>query len=468
MKVSDFLAEQLYDNNSGLRVGPGSDNRLDDNACLLDRATRFIRLVEERVDEAIKGSDTSLMLRFGEEFEFSRDQEFLRISGEGFRQGLCIRTGNIIGTVRGRIDGETHLLRVTSRFGPNLLHRMIAESEGFLELERLSTPTETGDADWLLWFLWKVRLKSTFALGLPKLYINKVDILPAVRGNLDVNALLRIPQDLGRYLCRFREHSYDNAVTRLVNLTFHYLAKHDRATELLADMSRIRSAFREACGDERRRDFRGEIRGIRNPYFAAYNEVAKLSRFILADAGAAVAADQDEFSAVLFDISLLFEHYIRKLLRRDGLSLEPKLLSHPVRYPTGNGRMAMRPDIVLHGSRRTLVLDVKYKRWEWWRKNYEVKRADLFQVMSYAAAYRGHFGDRETELGYGLVFPTPNSRQEVIKERFAELDMDFFIFFFRVPANDADDFGEQIGRQEVRFRREVRQAADETEIRSSA
>jgi hypothetical protein len=102
-------------------------------------------------------------------FEFSHDQEFLGIiSGEGVRQNLFIKTGNIIGTARGRIDG------------PNFLHRMIAESEGFLELEHLSPSADTGDADWLLRFFWKVRLKSTFALGLPKLYVSRADILPTV------------------------------------------------------------------------------------------------------------------------------------------------------------------------------------------------------------------------------------------------------------------------------------------------
>ena len=232
---------------------------------------------------------------------------------------------------------------------------MIASSEGFLDLERLGAPADAGDADWLLWFLWKVRLKSTFAAGIPKLYADRADILPIVRGNLDLNALLRVPANLGRYPCRFREHSYDNAVTRLVNAAFHHLSKRgDRATRLLADMPQIRSAFREACGDTRRRDFRGEARGIRNPYFVAYDEVAKLSRLILADAGAAMSPDDEEFSALLFDVSLLFEHYVRKLLRNEGLKLEPKQPSDPVRYPNGNNGMAMRPDIILHGDTRTL------------------------------------------------------------------------------------------------------------------
>ncbi len=56
-----------------------------------------------------------------------------------------------------------------------------------------------------------------------------------------------------------------------------------------------------------------------------------------------MSADDEQFSALLFDVSLLFEHYVRKLLRSEGLKLQTKEASDPVRYPTGGNRMAMRP-----------------------------------------------------------------------------------------------------------------------------
>ena len=117
MLVSDFLDEQLCDNGV-VRVGRGSECTipLNDIADHLDRATRFVRMVEERVNHAIADGE-DIILRFGEEFEFSRDQIFLRATGEGFGQSLCIETGNVIGTIRARMDGNTFRLRVTSRFG---------------------------------------------------------------------------------------------------------------------------------------------------------------------------------------------------------------------------------------------------------------------------------------------------------------------------------------------------------------
>src|SRR5437899_2358595 len=105
--------------------------------------------------------------------------------------------------------------------------------------------------------------------------------------------------------------------------------------------------------------------------------------------------------------------------------------------------MAMRPDIILHGDCRTLIIDVKYKLWESWRKNRESQRADLFQVMSYAAAHRARYHSPQRDLAYGLLFPIANTTQEVIRDRFDELGMDFFIFFLGVPLEDRGNFDEQ-------------------------
>jgi 5-methylcytosine-specific restriction enzyme subunit McrC len=464
MRISKFLCKNLQDNSGERRTwvgrrppatviledGNGSDNLL--------RATRFIRLVEERVATALDEGG-GLICQFGEDFDFSRDQTFIHVTGEGFHESVSIVTGNIIGTVLGQVDAYFLRLCVTSRFGDLFLHHMIASSEGFVELENFGTPPASGDADWLLWFLWKVRLKSAFIAGLPKLYSARADSLPLVRGNLDLNAWLRLPANLGQYPCRFREHSYDNPVTRLINETFHYLTKEKTgARELIADMQPIRNAFREACSD-RSRDVQGEAAGIRNPYFAAYNEVVRLSQLILGREASAIGMEKEEFSALLFDVSLLFENYVRKILRNGRLSLESRGSGDAIYHPTGSRPMEMRPDIIVHGPTRTLVLDVKYKVWENWRFSRGSQRADLFQVISYAAAQRGRCQDLGGTFGYGLVFPTKNPNQTMIRDRFVEIDMDFFIFFLCVPTGEACDFGDQMNKYEGRLVEEVRSVA---------
>ncbi|MGH7986551.1 MAG: 5-methylcytosine restriction system specificity protein McrC [Candidatus Binataceae bacterium] len=446
MRVTEFLKKCLKDNGSvaaglaphrdancivpPLENGNGTDN--------LRRATNFLRDVEEKVKNSL--SDDSLIVSFGDEFEFSRDQTFINLHGDSLENRLTIETGNIIGQVCGRCEGCAYELRVGSRFGDQFLMHMIASAEGFLELEDMGTVAELHNTDWLLVYLWKVRLKQAFTAGVPKLYVRKTERLPMIRGDLDLNACLRVPADLGRYVCNYREHSFDNEITRLINKTFKYLERGGNGWErLLADVQRLRGAFLEACNDRPLLPARG-TRPISNPYFAAYEEVAKLSRMILAGESGGLGTDDDEFSGFLFDVSLLFEHYIRKLLGGSGLTLEPKA-TNPVTHPSGGGCRRLLPDIMLHGSRGTLILDVKYKRWESWTNSKYPgnSRTDLFQIMTYAAAYRQRYQNRCPVFGYGFVFPIQGNEKDPPPQRFKAFGMHFYIFFLRIPEDEHSD-----------------------------
>jgi 5-methylcytosine-specific restriction enzyme subunit McrC len=469
VSVSKFLWEELVDN-SEVTAGTQLAKQSQGGHVVLDkggmgncpnRATIFVRHVEERIIQALKNPEF-VMPQFGDEFEFSSSQTFLNVTGVGFDQppgGLCLTTGNIVGTVRGKVDGYPFTLRISSRFGDIFLRHMIALSEGFFEMPSMAAPPEDDRIDWLLWYLWKCRLKAAHAAGVPKTYVTRTERLPLIRGSLDINTWLRMPIDTGRYTCRFREHSHDNTVTRLINATFRYLARRpDRTDDLLADMQSIRSDFRAACEDQPPRLDRPGADKARNPYFAAYDEVAKLSRLILADGGCAIGTEDEEFSALLFDISLLFEHYIRRLLRNAGMTLEPKgPSSSSINYPfNGKDKMKMLPDIVIRGETKTLILDVKYKRWSsWLNRDNGRARADLFQLMSYAAAHRGRKEYNGSQFGYGFIFPTNSEDQPTVTDYFAELKMHYYVFFLYIPDKEIANSGDSIRRREIKFREDI-------------
>jgi hypothetical protein len=212
-----FLQDHLEDNQqylAGLATGDGPARREGRRVALVGskhesrRATDFLRRVETRVTKALETGDP-LLVRFGEEFDFATDQTFVRLERGTFDDALTLQTGNIIGQIRERgPDGRA--VRVTSRFGHAFLLHMIASSEGFLELPELGALSDGGDNEWLLVYLWKLRLNRAFAAGIPKIYVNRRGRLPSVRGSVDVSDLLRVPLDIGRYLCRYREHAFDN------------------------------------------------------------------------------------------------------------------------------------------------------------------------------------------------------------------------------------------------------------------
>ena len=443
MRVTEFLGRYLRDNHPdgycaglGVELGGRPDCVPLENGARADnvfRATEFLRKVEARTTAAIAAGE-SLIIRFGQgQFDSGRDQLFIKCEGT-FADRLIIRTGNIVGQIQGLHDGYRLSVVVSSRFGDLFLHRMIALSEGFIELEDVGGTPYGGMSEWLLVYLWKVRLRQAFVAGIPKEYVSRQGRLTTVRGNLDINSLLRLPADIGQYPCHWREHSFDNPVTRLIYTTFKTLSRRDEVAALVSDAHREKNAFGEACGGCIVRPPFTQQRRKQTPYFAAYDEVADLSRKILANETADLSLNEDEFSGFLFDVSLLFENYIRRLFVDGRLRVEPKE-KDVVAYPTGGTRQRrLLPDITLHGLRSSLILDTKYK---WWNERDGASREDAFQVITYASAYRRQYPNHPVR-GYGLIFPRPASMQHgaaSIEQMFVELGMRFYVFFLDIPGD---------------------------------
>ena len=74
--------------------------------------------------------------------------------------------------------------------------------------------------------------------------------------------------------------------------------------------------------------------------------------------------ENSDTSAFLFDVSMLFEYFIHKLLLRNGFAIESK--SKDVKIPTGQPgyQRNLEPDIVFEDNGHTYVFDVKYKNFD--------------------------------------------------------------------------------------------------------
>ena len=212
-----------------------------------------------------------------------------------------LATGNLIGCVK----SEGYTLRVSSRFGDEFLKYIIADADGFVELPDQGG-MEKGGYEWLLVYLWLVKLKKAFRLGLPKAYETRTESLTQVRGRLDpVDYFLN--QQRARYRCTYREHSYDNDTTRLIARTLQHLDSHD----FLRESHVLNQTFQIATQGKRStlQDLLATL-PVRNPYYADYNPVITLSKQILRDE-LSDFGDQSETSAFFFDVSMLFEYFVR-------------------------------------------------------------------------------------------------------------------------------------------------------------
>lgn len=329
------------------------------------------------------------------EYEHNTDDSFLSLSGiDPFN--FTLTTGNVIGS----ITCGDYTLRISSRFGDEFLRHIIADADGFIEI-----PDQGGMADgsyeWLLIHLWIIKLKKALRLGLPKTYETRVESLTQVRGRLDP-VDYEINRKRGRYSCNYREHSYDNPATRLIARTLEHLD----TTSKLSGSHSLMQTFQSATNGRRHpmQDLLA-AKPLRNPYFADYNPVMDMAKRILREDLLDFGA-QDSTSSFFFDVSMLWEYFIRKLLQRSGCRMRDKSGGVP---PIASGipgkTRRLEPDLIFEHGGRNFVFDVKYKNFHFGGASAGVKREDLFQLHTYIGQASNHFDVSSC----GFIYPVRES-----------------------------------------------------------
>ncbi len=107
---------------------------------------------------------------------------------------------------------------------------------------------------------------------------------------------------------------------------------------------------------------------------------------------------------------MLFEYFVRKLLRRTGAVFRAKDTRAwtipsglPIRYTHRN----LVPDLVFDLEGGTFVFDVKYKSFDF---AYGTAREDLFQLHTYV----GQVSNVDTVRGCGFIYPLRESRWQTL------------------------------------------------------
>jgi 5-methylcytosine-specific restriction enzyme subunit McrC len=390
----------------------------------------LLKRASQEINMALRSRLGSKVFLFPDrDYEHNTADDFIQLQGSG-PLNFTLATGNLIGCVK---HGD-YTLRISSRFGDEFLKYIIADTDGFVELPEHGGE-DKGSYDWLLVYLWLIKLKQAFRLGLPKTYESRTENTPQVRGRLDsVDYFLN--HERAQYRCIYREHSYDNDVTRLIAHTLEILDSH----AFLRESHTLNQTFQIAT-QGRRTPLRDLLttKPIRNPYYSDYNPVIALSKQILRNEYADFG-DQSQTSAFFFDVSMLFEYFIRKLLKRSGASFHSKtnhLLEIPTGLLTGYTRRKLIPDLVFDLDGQTYVFDVKYKSFDF---RYGVNREDLFQLHTYI----GQFSNQSIVAGCGFIYPIRESRwhtQElestagIFSDTFAQGNrtIPFRVVFLKVP-----------------------------------
>lgn len=372
-------------------------------------------------------------------YEHNTDDPLIRVHGSDARN-FKMETGNLVGFIK---KGD-YSLKISSRFGDDFLKYIIADADGFLELKDKGGEKSEDDYAWLLAFLWNIKFKRACRLGLPKQYVSRNERLHKPRGNLDVVDFFQNAQT-GRFACRYREHSYQNDAVSLMVAAYEAMERRPACAPIIKSSRPQYRAFVEAnAGLRRNRRQLLDTPYFSNPFYSDYNTVIDLSKRVLRNQGASFGEAKDS-SAFLFDVSMLFEYFIRKLLQRAGLSLLPKS-DGDHRIPTGGlgYRRDLQPDILFDHNDRRYVFDVKYKSFD---QRYGAKREDLFQLHTYL----GQFSNDDIPVrGCGLIYPMREARWQALiadghnpwqpsKMQQQGKEIDFFTLFIPIPEKNGSE-----------------------------
>ena len=378
------------------------------------------------------------VLIWGEDYEHNTDDPFVCVFGAG-SHNFTLQTGNLVGFIR---SGE-QVVKITSRFGDDFLKYIIADADGLLEVDRIGGNSREDDYSWLLAYLWNIKFRKACRLGLPKTYESRRARLARPRGNLDP-VDFRLNGESGRYACAYREHAFGNSTVSLLVAAYEKLSRGASSGFVREARPQYRAFAEVAAGIKRNRRELLAVPPLRNPFFADYNPVIDLSKQVLRQKGLGMGTDS-QTSGFLFDVSMLFEYFIRKILKRAGLPLLAKSKGQN-RIPRGNptGRkLDLQPDLLLEQDGQRWLFDVKYKSFN---IHEGVSREDLFQLHTYL----GQFSTRDRLIqAFGLIYPMRESRWEQLgaaaSTGFLRSSMhqqghevDFVTLFLRIPEDERD------------------------------
>jgi len=429
MKASEFLLKSITDNSEVTPAKKITELDISRRQTSDLKKSDFFNLFFLLSNFLNENKEKFHIVRFGEEFEVANDLDIMEVRGSCF-DDMKIITGNFVGTFI--INPERFIkdlkfkspvtININSRFGDRFLKYLIASSEGFLGMEDFGgVNKDNSSLMWLLIYYWKIKLKKALSLGLYKEYIFQESKERIVRGRIDFAHIHKFVFEKKLY-CRYKEYSYENEINSVIKLALEKIFRN--YTQFRSELLPFKRIF-----DELKivRSSKGEVL---NSYYFAYNEVYKLSLMILENKFFNVGLDR-EFDAILFDISLLFEHRIRRLLLENGFTINTKN-EKEFTIPNGVGESNVYPDVVIYHSDGTVsVFDVKYKNFN---QSMGVSREDRFQIVSYAALYGHKYKIKEC----GIIYPRLGRRKVLERELKIcnERKIPFRVLFYPIATDD--------------------------------
>ncbi|MEI2299172.1 McrC family protein [Ensifer sp. MJa1] len=232
--------------------------------------------------------------------------------------------------------------------------------------------------------LFVTRLAQQTQAGLTRAYIPEEDVLPKLRGSLDLRKqIARRAVDPSRLHCRFDEFSENTPLNRLLKSCLSHIASFVRSASLRRRIVSLTERFTEVpCSRDPMRE-----RIVWSRMNERYRQAHALARLLLEAKWQNTTSGHVAGIALLFPMNLLFERYVSRWLQR-VLPAGSVLLQRRQHALLQHGAYPLIPDIVIETQDGPLIVDTKWKNiGDQTESDPDVSQADLYQLASYGAVY---------------------------------------------------------------------------------
>lgn len=236
------------------------------------------------------------------------------------------------------------------------------------------------------------KLADMVRQGMPRQYTDQEADLPALRGRLDVtrqfSALAVSPQMLA---CRFDGLSPDIALNQVMRATISKLSRIAQAPDNQRTLRELSFAY----ADISMVPF-GALRWdliVLDRTNTRWRELLSLARLFLDDRYQQTSAGSIQGHALLFEMNVLFEAYVARLLARalagTDLSVSAQGGHRDCLFEGDIGRFRTRPDLIIsRDGSINFIVDTKWKRITRVDDPKQgVNQGDVYQLMAYGRVY---------------------------------------------------------------------------------
>lgn len=244
--------------------------------------------------------------------------------------------------------------------------------------------------------------------GLHRSYVSHKDIMPTLRGRLDVLGTIKNYANTRRMLsCEFDEYSEDNEFNRILKSTIALLLRHpDVATDRKTSLHRLLPFFANVGESDLKRVRWNAFRFDRNS--RTYQMLMYICYFIVDNL--LLTTDAGEYDMNTFSdehLCRLYEKFVLEYYRRHHPEFKAcarQIDWNIIREESSvNVLPIMQTDIFLTIGDRTLIIDTKYYS-KSMAKNFDklkIHSANQYQIFSYVMNHdRNHTGKTDGMLLY--------------------------------------------------------------------